>query len=133
MLKYNTVQTTSVISDTLPWMLSLGLRLSILKYGHLFHKLVSQMSSILDYKIRTSLLPHLFLVSAMQQRLTAEGQLGTDAIFSPLKFMIKASQLNAPRSVFMSNECFKIIVWVQLGKNIVCSQSGLLYIHYVWI
>jgi len=58
---------------------------------------VSQLSSILDYKKRNSPLPHLFLVSAMQQQVTAERQLGTDAIFSPLKFMIKASPMNAPK------------------------------------
>lgn len=96
---------------------------------------MSQLSSIPDYKKRNSPLPHLLLVSAMKQRLTAERQLGTDAIFSSLKFMIKTSQPNAPRSGSMSNECFKMIAWVQTGKNIVCSESGLIcnIVYFVYI
>lgn len=124
-LKCNTVQPARAISDGPHWMLRLGLRSSIEKHCHLFHKLLSQLSSQTDYKKSISPLPH--LVSAMQQWLTAERQLGTDAIFSPLKFTIKASQPMCQKSGSMTNECFKIIVWVQICKNISCSGSGLTY------
>lgn len=63
----------------------------------------------------------------MQQRLTAERQSGTDAIFSPLTCMTKASQANAPRSGFMSNKCFKIIVWVQADRKIAFSDLSKMY------
>lgn len=96
-LECSAVQTTRAISDSLHWMLRLELRSSIEKHCHLFHKLLSQLSSLTDCKKSISPLPHLFLISAMQQWLTAERQLGTDAIFSPLKFRIRASQPKVPK------------------------------------